>query len=252
MRTFLIRLAYDGTDFSGYQIQRRGERTVQAVLERALHALHGHPVATVVAGRTDSGVHAVGQYVSFESDRDSIPEERMASAITSHLPRDVAVLSARVVPRGFHARYNAVSRHYRYHLVVARVQPPHLRNHTWAIPFQPDVDRVRREAQALVGTHDFSTFAARREPVANMVRTVLYADLSVVGERLEFAIGADGFLWHMVRSIVGTLFARERRRQRGEDVNESMEALQAARDRSRAGTTAPAAGLFLHDVEYDL
>ncbi|MFW5693574.1 MAG: tRNA pseudouridine(38-40) synthase TruA [Alkalispirochaeta sp.] len=252
MRTFLIRVAYDGTDFSGYQVQRQGERTVQAVLERALHELHGHPVHTVVAGRTDSGVHAVGQHVSFESDRDSIPEGRMAAAITSRLPRDVAVLNARVVEPGFHARYSAVSRHYRYHLVVAPIQLPHLRNYTWAIPFSPDVERVDREAQALIGRHDFSTFAARREPGADMVRTVLYLRFQRDGERLVCAIGADGFLWHMVRSIVGTLVAREQRRQRGDVVAESMAALLTARDRARAGTTAPASGLFLHDVEYDL
>ncbi|MEX2445356.1 MAG: tRNA pseudouridine(38-40) synthase TruA [Alkalispirochaeta sp.] len=252
MRTFLIRVAYDGTDFSGYQVQRQGERTVQSVLEHALQALHGHPVATVVAGRTDSGVHAVGQHVSFESDRDSIPEDRMAAAITSRLPRDVAVLSARVVAEGFHARYNAVSRHYRYHLVVAPVQFPHLRHHTWAIPFHPEIDRVSRDAQALVGCHDFSTFAARRDFGATMVRNVLYADLLDQGDRLVFAIGADGFLWRMVRSIVGTLVRREQRRQRGEVIGESMAELLAARDRSRAGTTAPAAGLFLQDVEYEL
>jgi tRNA pseudouridine38-40 synthase len=252
VRTFLIRVAYDGTDFSGYQVQRRGERTVQSVLERALHELHGHPVSTVVAGRTDSGVHAVGQFVSFESDRDSIPEHRMAAAITSHLPKDVAVLDARIVVQGFHARYNALSRHYRYHLVIAPVQLPHLRRHTWAIPFAPDIDRVRSEAQVLVGRHDFSTFAARREPGANMVRNVLYTNLSDRGDHLVFSIGADGFLWRMVRSIVGTLIAREQRRVRGEVVSESMEELLAAGDRSRAGTTAPATGLFLHNVEYDL
>ncbi len=252
MRTYLIRVAYDGTEFSGYQVQRQGERTVQSVLEHALRELHGHPVSTVVAGRTDSGVHAVGQYVSFESDRDSISEDRMAAAITSRLPRDVAVLSARVVADGFHARYNAVLRHYTYHLVIAPVQLPHLRHYTWAIPFEPDIGRLRHDAEQLVGRHDFSTFAARRDSNAHMVRTVRYAEFRSEGDRVTFAIGADGFLWHMVRSIVGTLIAREQRRQRGEPVVVSIRELLLARDRSRAGTTAPAAGLFLQNVEYDL
>jgi len=251
VRTILARLAYDGTDFAGYQIQRR-ERTVQAELERALAELHGHPVKTIVAGRTDAGVHADGQYVSFESDRDGIPDGRMAAAITSRLPRDVAVLDARTVRDGFHARFDAVSRHYRYHLVVAPVQYPHLRRYAWRIPVMPEIERVNRDAAALVGEHDFTTFAARREPEDRMVRRVLYAELSRRGDRLEFAIGANGFLWRMVRSIVGTLIERERYRQRGTGVDESIQDLLRACDRSRAGTTAPAWGLFLHDVEYAL
>ncbi|HKK47901.1 MAG TPA: tRNA pseudouridine(38-40) synthase TruA, partial [Alkalispirochaeta sp.] len=154
--------------------------------------------------------------------------------------------------QGFHARYRAVSRHYTYHLVVAPVQLPHLRHYSWAIPRHPDVARLRHDAEQLVGCHDFSTFAARRERDANMVRTVRYAEFLQEKDRLQFAIGADGFLWHMVRSIIGTLIAREQRRQRGGAVVESMGELLLARDRSRAGTTAPAAGLFLQDVEYDL
>ena len=250
-RWFLARVAYDGTHFSGYQIQRR-DRTVQGELERALEALHGHPIKTAVAGRTDAGVHADGQYVSFESDHGGIPTENMAAAINSHLPGDVAVLSVRAVPSGFHARYNARSRHYRYYLLHAPVQMPHLRSIRWRVPQALDVSRVNRDAAAVVGEHDFTTFAARRELGDSMVRRVLYASLERSGAEYTFSIGADGFLWRMVRSIVGTVVERELQRQRGTPPESTMTELLGQRDRRRAGTTAPAWGLFLHHVEYDL
>lgn len=249
MRRVLARIAYDGTDYAGYQVQANA-LTVQEVVERALGELHGHPVRTAVAGRTDAGVHATGQYISFDTDHDGIPDQRLPAAITSYLPKDIACLEARTVPPDFHARFDAVSRHYRYHLVVAPVQLPHRRRYTWRIPEMPDVERINRDAAALVGEHDFTTFAARREPDDRMVRRVLYATIHRRGDELEFAIGANGFLWRMVRSIVGTLIERERGRLRGTEPDATMRDLLAARDRSRAGTTAPAWGLFLHDVEY--
>lgn len=251
MRTLLICLAYDGTNFAGYQRQK-ADRTVQGELERALADLHGHPVQTAVAGRTDSGVHAVGQYVSFVSDRDRISLDDFPAAVNSRLPADVRVTSARNVPDDFHARFSARSRHYRYHIVIGRYTLPHLRAYAWRIPEMPQVGRLNEEAAAFVGTHDFSTFAARRKDQGTMVRTVRYAHWRSRGETLEFCIGADGFLWRMVRSIVGTLIERERLRLRGEEPEQSIADLLNARRRELSGTTAPAWGLFLHDVEYEV
>jgi tRNA pseudouridine38-40 synthase len=250
IRTILIRLAYDGTAFAGYQRQRT-DRTVQQVLEDALAELHGHPVITHAAGRTDSGVHATGQYVSFESDRDSIGLASFPPAINSSLPRDVRVVGAREVPRGFHARFDARRRHYRYRLVAGAYTFPHQRAFTWRIPEMPVVERLNADAAALVGTHDFTTFAARRKDQGSMLRTVHYAHWSNRGDEITFAIGADGFLWHMVRSIVGTLVERERTRLRGEEPIGTVPQLLEQRDRSVSGTTAPAWGLYLHDVEYE-
>ncbi|MFP4211243.1 MAG: tRNA pseudouridine(38-40) synthase TruA [Alkalispirochaeta sp.] len=250
IRTILIRLAYDGTAFAGYQRQRT-DRTVQQVLETALSDLHGHPVITHAAGRTDSGVHATGQYVSFESDRDSIAFASFPPAINSRLPHDVRVTDAREVPLGFHARFDARRRHYRYRLVVGAWALPHRRAYAWRIPEMPDVERLNADTAAIVGTHDFTTFAARRKEQGSMVRTVHYAHWSARGDELEFAIGADGFLWHMVRSIVGTLVERERRRLHGEEPIETVRELLERRDRGSSGTTAPAWGLYLHDVEYE-
>lgn len=251
MRTILARIAYDGTDFCGYQVQN-GQRTVQGVVEEALAALHGHPVTTAGAGRTDSGVHAVGQRVSFLTDHEGIPVDRMAPAINSRLPHDVRVVSVREVPDGFHARFDARSRHYRYYLAVGEVQLPHLRRYVWRIPEMPDMARINADAAQIVGEHDFSSFASRREEGDNMVRRVLYADVRRYGRRLEFAIGADGFLWRMVRTIIGTLVERERARLRGIPPESSIADLLSRRDRAEAGATAPAWGLFFHDVEYEL
>lgn len=251
MRTVLIRLAYDGTDFAGYQRQL-SDRTVQSELEGALESLHGHFIPTVVAGRTDSGVHATGQHVSFASDRDSISMKNFPAAVNSRLPSDVRVVAAREVPEAFHARFDARSRHYRYHLSAGAYTLPHQRAFAWRIPEMPDLTRLNAESSAFVGTHDFSTFAARREDQGSMTRTVLYAHWRGRGTSAEFAIGANGFLWRMVRSIVGTLIERERLRLRGMPPGESIQDLLAEKRRECSGTTAPSWGLFLHDVEYDL
>lgn len=250
MRTILLRLAYDGTGFAGYQRQPE-QRTVQETVERALEALHERRTVIHAAGRTDSGVHATGQYVSFESGRDSIPCASYPAAVNSLLPTDVRAVEAWEAPSGFHARFDARRRHYRYRIVVGAVTLPHLRSYAWRIPEMPDLDRLNRESAMVVGTHDFTTFAAKRVDQGSMVRTVAYAHWTRRGNELEFAIGADGFLWHMVRSIVGTVIERERNRLRGKPVGESIGRLLTAMDRGKAGTTAPAWGLFLHDVDYD-
>ena len=249
VRTILLRLAYDGTDFAGYQIQG-AERTVQGVLEEALWRLHGHPVRTVCAGRTDAGVHAVGQYVSFESDHRGIAAGQFAPAINSHLPADVSVSGSWSVPDGFHAQYDARLRHYRYYLYVADAILPHRRRFAWRIPETPDPARLNRDASALVGRHDFRSFAARLEDHRTTVREVRYAFFRSRGDTLVFAIGATGFLRRMVRSIVGTLMERERLRLRGQAPLSSLADLLSSDGHGRAGTTAPPWGLFLHDVDY--
>ncbi len=250
-----MRLAYDGTDFAGYQIQRgQNVRTVQGVIEKALASLHGAPVATACAGRTDTGVHALGQYVSFDWDHPRIPEQQFAAALNSRLPPDVRATNARFTADGFHARYSACQRHYRYYLYTSQWDLPHRRRYAWRLPDVPELSRMNAEAAQLVGTHDFSTFAARRRGEDSMTRTVtaaaFYADNDE--QTLEFRISADGFLWRMVRSIVGTLVGRERDRRRGRKSTSAMSITEMLerRDRSLCGTLAPPRGLFLYDVEY--
>lgn len=251
MPVIRLQLAYDGTDFAGYQIQRNA-RTVQGKLESALERLHAHPVRTVCAGRTDAGVHAAAQYVSFRSDHPGIPPEQFGAAINSLLPGDVSVLCSEQVPDDFHAQYQARLRHYRYYLFVGSVIPPHRRRYAWRLPEMPRIDRLNRDTAALVGRHDFSTFSMIGDPEKSTVRDVMYADFRRRGNTLEFGIGATGFLRRMVRSIVGTVIERERRRLRGQEPDSTMKAILERCDRRQAGTTAPAWGLFLHDVDYDV
>jgi tRNA pseudouridine38-40 synthase len=195
-------------------------------------------------------VHARGQYVTFTSDARSIEVASFPRALNSRLPPDVSAFQAWHVRDNFHARYDAIRRHYRYYLLVSPVREPHRRAYAFRIPQWPNLDRMNDDATPLVGTRDFTTFAHRRDDQQRTTRTLYYAHFRRLGDTIEFAVGADGFLWRMVRSIVGTLVERERLRLRGERPAYTMGELIAAADRSRAGTTAPAWGLFLHDVEF--
>lgn len=247
MRTILLKIAYDGTDFAGYQVQPK-ERTVQGVLEEALASLHDHPVRVTGAGRTDSGVHARGQYVSFESDRDSIGDEAWIPAANSRLPRDIRTIESRIVRPGLSARYDARRRHYRYYIDESSIQDPTRRRYSFHVGRRLDLERMNDEAACLVGEHDFTTFSVRRSEEENPVRNVYYADFSREGDMVSFAVGANGFLWRMVRSIVGSLVERELKREVFS--GQPFERLLSNPNRSEAGTTAPPQGLFFHDVDF--
>ena len=247
MSRYLLRVAYDGTDFAGYQRQL-GPRTVQAAIETALVAVWHQPIATTAAGRTDAGVHARRQYVGFQAPDRRVPRERIAQAVKTHLPDDVRVTAARPVDDAFHARYDATLRHYRYYLAPVAVLEPHHRRYVWRVREDVDPARMQHDADALEGRHDFATFAAAGAG-GDRVRRVAYARVLQHDARVVFAIGADGFLWKMVRSIVGTLVAREMARLRGAACTPMARVLAAA-DRTLAGTTAPPHGLFLHEVDY--
>lgn len=245
-RNIRITLAYDGTDFQGWQIQRSG-RTVQGVLEEALQRMHRHPVRVRAAGRTDSGVHACGQVVNFFSDLDSIPGAKFRDALNSYLPPDIRVMTGGEVEEGFHARRSARARWYGYYLYVAEVGLPQYRRYCWKVSRRPNVETLNRMAGCLVGEHDFTTFTAAGCQERSFVRNVQAASFHPEGPFLVFRIGAGSFLWKMVRSIVGTLVEVEGAGGGEERIRQILE----ARDRSQAGSTAPARGLFLERVLYD-
>ncbi len=245
-RTFKVTLAYDGTDFYGWQMQARG-RTVQAVVEAGLGRMHGAPVRVTAAGRTDSGVHATGQVISFESSLDSIAPERFAEAFNSYLPADVRAVETESVPGTFDARRCARLRVYRYYIASAGVLAPHLRRYCLWRRRRVAVAAANRLAAELLGTRDFSLFAAADDLNESKVRTVASSCFHVQGDLLVYTVAADGFLRKMVRSIVGTLLEME---SRGAPPSELGAAVKA-RDRSLAGPTAPARGLFLEKVIYD-
>ena len=251
MRNVRLTLSYDGTNFNGWQIQARG-RTVQGVLESALAEIHGERVPVIAAGRTDSGVHAVGQVVSFKTAHPSIPTGKFREALNSLLPLDVRVHESLEVDAEFHARYSARLREYRYYLLATHAAPGHQQLYCHRVNGPLDVRLLNRMSAALLGEQDFATFAAGSAADENTVRVVHAASFYPAGPFICFRIVANGFLWKMVRSIVGTLLATAELDgpDRGDRVRVFQNAV-ASRDRSRAGTTAPARGLFLQRVTYD-
>lgn len=245
-RNIRLVLAYDGTDFEGWQIQSRG-RTVQGVLEEGLARMHGHPVRVLAAGRTDSGVHATGQVASFRTDIASIPGSRFRDAVNAYLPRDVRVLCSDEVAWEFHARRSARQRVYRYYTVCGPVLLPHLRAYRHWMRRSPDLARLNEMAAVLVGEHDFTCFSAEGDANHSKVRRVDVSAFHREGDTLVYTIAATSFLWKMVRTIMGTLFLLE---EQGMGVRE-LRLIMEAGSRANAGATAPARGLFLERVVYD-
>ena len=237
-------LEYDGSGFAGWQQQARG-RTVEAELKRALLELTGAEHRVYAAGRTDAGAHAEGQVVSFEMD-GHIPPIRLVAALNARLPGDVSVLSAEVAPDGFHARYSARWRRYRYRYLDRRARPALERSRCWHIGRPLDVDAMSMAAKALVGTHDWTSYCSASEPPDGRVREMRSATTVRRGDFVELELVAEGFLRGLARSIAGALAEVGRDRKPPEWVGEVL----AARDRRLAPRTAPAGGLTLMEVIY--
>lgn len=249
-RNIALTVSYDGTDFLGWQRQSEAAlgkgRTVQEEIEKALAKMHGHAVPLIGSGRTDSGVHAVGQVANFPTDIARIPAERFVPALNSMLPRDVRVMDSREVPETFHARFDARSRTYRYFIHCGSRIAAHETPYVWRLGRWPDVSRLSRMASYLAGEVDCSTFTAAGDQSHTRSRYFYGASFFPEGDRLVFEIQANAFLWKMVRSITGTLIFLE---ERGAPPEEFARRLHA-RDRREAGPTAPGTGLFLWDVRY--
>jgi tRNA pseudouridine38-40 synthase len=244
VRTFKLTIAYDGTAFAGSQMQS-GQRTVQSVFEDALRPFEGQRVVVHFAGRTDSGVHASGQVISF-SLTSSIACDALQRALNVTLPGDVRVMSAEEAPAGFNARFDARSKAYRYDVYNGAVVPPQIRHFVWHVPQGLDSTLMSDAAQVVLGEHDFSGFQAAGGDVITHRREVLVSRVSRSGDLVTYEIAATGFLRHMVRNIVGTLVDIGRGRRPVDDLRRVLE----LRDRTHASATAPAHGLTLVAVEY--
>jgi tRNA pseudouridine38-40 synthase len=243
---FKLTLAYDGTSFVGWQRQASGT-SIQELLEDAFALLEGQAVAVTGAGRTDAGVHAYGQvaHVSLERDIDAATVVR---ALNNHLPPTVRVCDAAEVPSTFHARFHARAKRYRYRIWNQPVLTPFERSYTWHIPGPVlDVEAMDAAAARLEGRHDFAAFQTAGAETLTTEREVFRSRVTAERPLISYDVRGDGFLRHMVRSIVGTLVEVGRGRYRPEWMTEVL----MSNDRSRAGRTAPAAGLFLVGVEYD-
>ncbi len=242
MPTYRIDLAYDGTGFHGYARQV-GLRTVQGSLETALFHRTGE-VDTVVAGRTDRGVHAAGQVVSFAVD-SPLDTTRLRRSLNRQLGPEIAVNDVREVDPAFNARFSAIGRRYRYRILNAPVHDPLQARSAWHVPEPLDVAAMDRAIGALVGEHDFATFC-RKAPGRTTEREVLTARWARTGDVVELSISAKAFCHHMVRSIVATSVEVGRGRLPSNGVVEALE----ARDRSASSGTAPPQGLTLMEVTY--
>jgi tRNA pseudouridine38-40 synthase len=248
LNAFRIVVAYDGTDFAGWQSQSllSNARTVQSVLEQALGRLSdGRPVRVDGAGRTDAGVHAVGQVASFQLERD-IPPDELARALNGLLPEDVRVLSAAQALSGFHARRSARSKLYRYLLDTGPVQLPTRRRYAGHVPWTLDPAAIARAAELVKGRRDFAALASTGGSVKTTVRTVTRSVAAFDGPTLVYEVEADGFLRKMVRSIVGGLIAAGRGAATTDDLRRAL----ARGDRSGWPAPAEARGLTLVRVEY--
>ena len=244
MRNIKLVLAYDGTPYRGFQVQRHGP-TIQEVLEQALRELTGEKIRVTPAGRTDAGVHALGQVVNFRT-KSSIPPERFAPALSRYLPKDIVIKLSREVPEDFHARYDAIGKVYTYTIYQGPHPSPFLRNYTYFAPRPLDWEGIARGAALLQGRHDFKSFQAAGSAVTNTVRTLSRVELARRGSCFTLTFIGDGFLYHQVRNMVGTLLEVGAGRLEPDDISRILEAGR----RECAGPTAPPAGLVLSRVLY--
>lgn len=249
MRHLKLTVSYDGTDYVGWQVQDNGI-SVQQRLEEAWFSVTQEKIRITASGRTDAGVHAVAQVCSLQT-RSPIELERIAGALNANSPFDIVVLDAREAPMGFHAIRDATGKTYRYQIQFGRKMDVLSRRFHWFVPRSLDVDAMRTAASYLVGKHDFVCFQTTGSDRLSTVRNVTRLDITHRAERyfdyVNVEISADGFLYNMVRSIVGTLV----RVGQGTRPVEWVESVLDSLDRKQAGQTAPAQGLFLVNVEYD-
>ena len=244
MRNLLITISYDGSAYHGWQVQKNAV-TVQQVFQKAVEKLFCEKTDIKGCSRTDSGVHAKMYCVSLKTQKN-IPCENIITGLNTYLPKDIAVTGCIEVADDFHARYSVKSKEYVYRIYNSQIRNPFLKNYALHYRYPIDAQYLNEEAQAFLGSHDFSGFCSAKSDVEDTVRTVYSFSVTRNGDEVIFCVEADVFLYNMVRIMVGTLlFVNEGKIKQGElaDVIKS-------KDRKRAGKTAPAHGLYLNNVKY--
>ncbi len=243
-RRIKLTIAYDGTNYCGWQVQPNGI-TVEEVLNKVIQRMPGDNSMVIGASRTDSGVHALGNVAVFDTDT-TIPAENICHVLNQKLPKDIVVTQSEEVAMDFHPRYCDTRKTYEYHIVNRRTIIPTKRLTNYFVSFDLDVDKMREACQYIIGTHDFASFCNIRTDVKDTVRTIFTLDVEQVGDEITIRVVGDGFLYNMVRIIVGTLVRVGRGYYQPKDVEEILE----AKKRTEAGVTAPPQGLFLVKIEY--
>ena len=246
LQTFKLIIEYDGSGFHGWQRQKK-DRTVQETIENALAVMTREKVTVIGSGRTDAGVHALGQVAGFKT-RSHLDARIFLNGLSSLLPSDVVVRACDPMPDTFHARFDVASKRYRYHILNRPIAPAIGRQYVWHIRKPLDTAAMTDAAMVILGTHDFKAFEGTGSPRDHSVRTVTDSTIKETGGgNLTYDIQANGFLRFMVRNIVGTLVDVGV----GKIDKQDVQAILQSKDRSRAGATAPPQGLFLMDVTYE-
>ena len=245
MKRIKLTIAYDCTNYCGWQVQPNGI-TVEEVINKALSKMIGEEILVIGASRTDSGVHAMGNVAVFDTNT-TIPPEKIGIALNQRLPEDIVITKSEEVPLDFHPRYCDCSKTYEYHIINTRIPVPTKRFTNYFVSYELDIDKMREAASYLVGEHDFVSFCNVRTDVENTVRTITALDILTNGNEITIRITGNGFLYNMVRIIVGTLIRVGRGFYEPEKVKEILE----AKNRKAAGVTAPAHGLMLMEINYN-
>jgi tRNA pseudouridine38-40 synthase len=245
MRNIKLLIEYDGTNYQGWQVQPKGP-TIQGILEKKLGLLTGEPIQLFGSGRTDSGVHALGQVAHFKT-QSQMDIHTIQRALNSLLPHDIAIQRVEEVDEGFHARKHSKSKIYEYRILNRNLRSVFHRGYVWYIPQKLNLAEMKKATQSLVGEHDFSAFRTVGTPTRTTVRRVIRAEWKRGRDGLiRFEIEGNGFLKQMVRSIIGTLVEIGKGRMKAAEIRKILN----SKDRKEAGPTAPAQGLFLKEVKY--
>lgn len=241
----VLTISYDGTSYCGWQRQKNGV-SVQEVIENALYEITGKKTNVVGSGRTDSGVHAIGQVAHFDTE-STVPPEKFYLALNSRLPDDIRILSSSVAPEGFHSRYSAKRKTYVYNFYVSPIILPLKERYAVRVD-DFSVEKAQTALNQIVGTHDFKCFLASGSEIKTTVRTIYSATATRCGNDVKIEICGNGFLYNMVRIIAGTALYYSQDKLVGNDVTDAI----ISGDRKKVGKTAPAKGLILKSVEYDV
>ena len=243
MRNLKLTIQYDGTRYCGWQKQPNSSG-IQGTIEYAIYEITKEKVNITGSGRTDAGVHALGQVANFKT-RSSIPANRFPDALNAKLPKDISIIDCQEVSEDFHSRYSATGKIYRYLIYNKPYRSPLYKDTSYHVRYDLDIQKMRSEAKSLLGTHEFKGFMSSGSSVKDTVRTIHNITIEESGDLIVLEVEGNGFLYNMVRIIVGTLVDIGRGR-----IDKSMEEIIASQDRGEAGHTAPAHGLFLKKVDY--
>ncbi len=244
IRRIKLVIEYDGSTFHGWQMQGNAH-SVQEEVERAVLRITGENCRVTGAGRTDTGVHAYGQVAHFDT-RSGIPADKFAAALNSFLPQEVSVIFSQEVPEDFHARFSAAGKTYEYRILNRQTRSPILSKRAWHIREVLELEAMKLAAAGFVGKHDFSAFCSSGHSVSTFDRTIFTSEWSQEGDCLIYRVSGNGFLYNMVRIMVGTMVEIGMKKRPVTD----LEALFEGKDRNQAGITAPPHGLYLVRVHY--